>query len=48
MGKENDAEEEDLDKWKFLEHNGVLFPKIYKGKGLKIKYKGKEIALEPY
>lgn len=40
--------EEDKDKWSFLEHNGVLFPKPYVSKGISIKYQGKPIPLDSY
>ncbi|KXS15148.1 hypothetical protein M427DRAFT_123840 [Gonapodya prolifera JEL478] len=35
------------EKWKSLEHNGVFFPPPYKPIGVKMKYDGREIDLDP-
>ena len=32
-------------KWKTLQHNGILFPPDFKSKGIKIKIKGENVAL---
>ena len=40
-------EEEETKKWKHMEHNGVLFPPEYEPHGIKIKYKGEPIELNP-
>ena len=48
--EENDKNSEDEDgpkKWKHMEHNGVLFPPEYEPHGIKIKYKGEPIELNP-
>ena len=38
-------EEEVEERWKSLEHNGVLFPPKYEPHKVKIKYKGQELEL---
>ena len=43
----NSEDEEETAKWKHMEHNGVLFPPEYEPHGIKIKYKGEEIELNP-
>src|SRR5690242_16436754 len=40
-------EEEVEERWKSLEHNGVLFPPRYEPHGIKIRYKGQEVELTP-
>ena len=40
-------EEEAEERWKSLEHHGVLFPPSYEPTGVKIRYKGQEIDLTP-
>lgn len=40
-------DEEVEERWKSLEHNGVLFPPKYEPHGVKIRYKGHEIDLTP-
>ncbi|GAA6002945.1 hypothetical protein JCM10207_001912 [Rhodosporidiobolus poonsookiae] len=40
---DGDSEE----KWKTLEHNGVMFPPEYEPHGIKMKYSGKEVDLPP-
>ena len=42
-----DDDEEETKKWKHMEHNGVLFPQEYEPHGIKIKYKGEPIELNP-
>ena len=42
-----DDDEEETKKWKHMEHNGVLFPPEYEPHGIKIKYKGEPIELNP-
>ena len=32
-------------KWKTLQHNGILFPPDFESKGIKIKIKGENVAL---
>jgi len=32
-------------KWKKLQHNGILFPPAYEGRGIKVKIKGESIDL---
>jgi len=32
-------------KWRFLEHNGVIFPPKYEPHGVKMMYDGKEVDL---
>jgi DNA topoisomerase I len=39
--------DEEEERWKTLEHNGVLFPPRYEPHGVKIKYRGQEIDLDP-
>ena len=34
-------------KWRFLEHNGVIFPPTYEPHGVKMKYDGKAVDLNP-
>ena len=34
-------------KWRFLEHNGVIFPPKYEPHGVKMKYDGKTVDLNP-
>ncbi|GAA5964107.1 hypothetical protein JCM8115_005343 [Rhodotorula mucilaginosa] len=41
--EQNDGEE----KWKTLEHHGVMFPPEYEPHGVRMKYNGKEIQLSP-
>ncbi|KWU42448.1 hypothetical protein RHOSPDRAFT_21228 [Rhodotorula sp. JG-1b] len=41
--EQNDGEE----KWKTLEHNGVMFPPEYEPHGVRMKYNGKEVQLAP-
>ncbi|GAA5987945.1 hypothetical protein JCM10908_007280 [Rhodotorula pacifica] len=41
--EQNDGEE----KWKTLEHNGVMFPPEYEPHGVRMKYNGKEVKLAP-
>lgn len=38
---------DDTVKWERLEHNGVYFPPEYQPHGVKMRYNGKEIDLEP-
>ncbi len=39
-------ENEEEERWKTLEHNGVLFPPRYEAHGVKIRFKGDEITLD--
>ena len=39
--------DEEEERWKALEHNGVLFPPRYEAHGVKIKYRGQELELDP-
>jgi DNA topoisomerase-1 len=39
-------ENEEEERWKCLEHNGVLFPPSYEPHGVKIKFKGEEMNLD--
>ena len=34
-------------KWRFLEHNGVIFPPKYEPHGVKMKYDGEVVDLDP-
>jgi hypothetical protein len=34
-------------KWRFLEHNGVIFPPKYEPHGVKMNYDGKQVELTP-
>ena len=34
-------------KWRFLEHNGVIFPPKYEPHGVKMKYNGEPVNLTP-
>ena len=43
----NSENEEGGPKWKHMEHNGVLFPPEYEPHGIKVKYKGEPIDLNP-
>ena len=43
----NSGDEDESAKWKHMEHNGVLFPPEYEPHGIKIKYKGEPIELNP-
>ena len=43
----NSGDEDESKKWKHMEHNGVLFPPEYEPHGIKIKYKGEPIELNP-
>ena len=49
IDEENDkkSDDEEVGKWKHMEHNGVLFPAEYEPHGIKIKYKGEPIELNP-
>lgn len=42
-----DDDKDDSIKWKTLEHSGPTFPPVYEPHGIKIKYKGKSVDLEP-
>ncbi len=33
-------------KWKTLQHNGILFPKPYQGRDIKIRIKGEDVSLD--
>jgi len=33
-------------KWKTLQHNGILFPPVFKSQGISIKIKGKKVSLD--
>lgn len=44
----NGHNEDEKDKWTFLEHNGVIFPDIFVPSKLSVKYNGKDVGLNPY